>query len=202
MCGCWVQRALRTLVNTTVHMCRPTHECPRTLRHVERFAQREVDGEPGKHVGRVGGRVDGQVDVVVQLGVEVASKAMAHCTGAPGGGGGGARGGRWAPVAVAAATMVEAAAASTAAAGGGGSSTGSTARTPRAELEQLDHVGRLKVFEIVISLSTWLKRQLMGKCRRGQGGRAGRQAGSGQAGGSPCALPRDAPARRSTACAR
>ena len=130
MCGCWVQRALRTLVNTTVHMCRPTHECPRTLRHVERFAQREVDGEPGKHVGRVGGRVDGQVDVVVQLGVEVASKAMAHCTGAPGGGGGGARGGRWAPVAVAAATMVEAAAASTAAAGGGGSSTGSTARTP------------------------------------------------------------------------
>lgn len=58
----------RSLASTP---CYATHR-----RHVHRRAQREINGEPGEHVGRVRGRVDGQVHVLIQLSVEIASKPV------------------------------------------------------------------------------------------------------------------------------
>ena len=104
---------------------------------VERLAQREVDREPGEHVGCVGGGVRGEADVAVELRVKVAGKAMAH-------GGGGvppleAQVGRSRVVDDGGAVRV------------GKGEDGPGARERR-EAVQLDDVGRLKVFEVIVCL--------------------------------------------------
>ena len=47
-----------------------------SLLDLDRFLQREEDGEPGEHAGRVSGWQDGDDDVLVKLTLKIASEAV------------------------------------------------------------------------------------------------------------------------------